>query len=319
MTVGDLSKDIYNRTKESEAYQGEGEHTTGQKTDRESGDAAMGKSSAKVPSTLRMTKHIRRNYLVTNPRGYAIVFPGADQKGLYFADWKQDDIQILQIELHGAPFDPRVTAKIVAKELYTEGYLKDPDKKIIVAGYSFGSFIALELCKDLLDVYDFCPCGLVPMCFTSPQACLNRFDPLPKVVRRSLTKRLYTKEMKREYGDPDPDDSLRYSVYLQRPSFETLCQWEEEGQRYFKAVVKDLKTSKGPYIARTPIHYVWATKDRVGNPKRLSDPEEHGWGELTSGNVEISSWHGMHSSLVDPISSLVFRDLILDIFDSMVE
>jgi len=173
--------------------------------------------------------------------------------------------------------------------------------------------------KELLGVYDFCPSGLVPMCFASPQACARRFDPLPKMVRRALAKILYTKEVKREYGDPDPEDSLRYSVYLQRPNFETVCQWGEESQRYFKEVMRYLKTLKRPYIAHTPIHYVWATKDRVGNPRRLSDPEEHGWNDLTSGNVEISSWHGMHSSIMDPVSSMVFRDLVLDILDSMVE
>ena len=316
MTVGDLSKDIYNRVRELAVHQDDREYTDIQNKGEESTAAAV----AEVPSTLRMTKHIQRNYVVANPKGYGIVFPGADQKGLYFADWKLDDIQILHITLHEAPFDPRVIATIVAEELYNEGYLKDPDTKIVVGGYSFGSFMALELCKELLDVYDFCPSGLVPMCFTSPQACINPFPEfLPKMVRRSLRKRIYTREVKREYGEPDPENSLRYSAYLQRPRFESLWQWEEEGQRYFKEFVKDMKTYKGPYIGTTPIHYVWATKDRVGNPKRLSDPREHGWNDLTAGNVEISSWLGMHASLVDPISSLVFRDLVLDIFDSMVE
>ena len=125
--------------------------------------------------------------------------------------------------------------------------------------------------------------------------------------------------MKREYGEPDPDDTLVYSVYMQRPSNATLVKWEEEGQRYFKDFMRSLKGCQGKFLGNTPIHYVYATKDQIGNPKRVSDPEKHGWGELTSGPFEISPWYGKHSSLVHPIVGTVFRGIILDIIINMIE
>ena len=309
MTIEGLSKEIYKSIKEFEKQNGEISHKLLEKT---GGEAAA--AVDEVLSTQDETRHIQRSYVVTNPKGYAIILPGADQNSFFFADWKLDDIQILYADLHGAHFHPKTTAKILAKELYTDGYLKDPDRKLVFIGYSFGSFTALEICKELLDVYDFCPAGFVPMCYAAPQACLNRFSILPKVLRTVLTKNLFDRRMKREYGDPDPGDDL----YQQIPSNAMMCQWDEEGQQYFAEVVRDLKSCSGHYVGNIPIHYIYATKDQIGNPNLIFDPKKHGWGELVSGTVEIYPWYGGHSCLVDPMSRSAFQRHILDIIESII-
>ncbi len=314
MTIGDLAKDIHKKWKRAEASHSEVEHHAVEVADQNVQPAAE-----EIANPQDETKYIGRNYNVKNPKGYVLVVPGADQNGLYFADWKLDDIQILHVTLHGSPFVPKFMAKLIAEELYSDGYLKDQNTNIVILGYSFGSFIGLELCKELLDTYAFQPTGLIPICFAAPQACMNRLDLLPKVVRSAIVSKKYRDQVKREYGEPDPDDTLVYSVYMQRPSNATLVKWEEEGQRYFKDFMRSLKGCQGKFLGNTPIHYVYATKDQIGNPKRVSDPEKHGWGELTSGPFEISPWYGKHSSLVHPIVGTVFRGIILDIIINMIE
>lgn len=312
MTVGDLSRDIFNKLKQDVVKKIEEKRENPEKSiNQPVADA----DEVPIHDSQKYLKHF---YTVENPKGYAIIFPGADQKGLYFADWKLDHIQALVVDLHGAHLDHTATAQAVALELDADGYLEDKDAKVIFLGYSIGCFSALETCKELIDVYSFHPAGLIPICYAAPQACRNYLHLLPKVVRRAIMKKSFHHQLIREYGVPDPDDIILYSVYLQRPSFKTIFMWEEEAQVYFNKVCRHLKRCKGHYIGKTPIHYIYAVKDQIGNPKRISDPMKHGWRELTSGPFETCAWYGLHSSLVDPIVGTLFRELVLDTIQNLV-
>lgn len=313
MTVGDLSRDIYNKLKQDVA-----EKVEDKRDDPENSTRQIVADEERV-IVEDDQKYLKRFYTVKNPKAYAIIFPGADQKGLYFADWKLDHVQAFVVDLHGGHLDHTATAQMVASELNAYGYLKDRNTKIVFLGYSIGCFSALEVCRELIDAYSFHPAGLIPLCYAAPQACRNYLHLLPKVVRHAIMKRSFTHQLKREYGVPDPDDIVLYSVYLLRPSFETIFMWEEEAQTYFKKVHKLLKRSKGYYIDNTPIHYIYAIKDQIGNPRRISDPIKHGWGELTSGPVNTEPWFGMHSSLVDPTVGNLFKERVMDAIRNLID
>lgn len=315
MTVGDLSKEVYNKVKELSGKQENGT-MVGDIRKESAGESMANKDVAPVNEE---GTYLKRFYTVTNPKGYVVIFPGADQKGLYFADWKINGVQALIVDFRIASIDPKLSAQTIASELHADGYLDDARTKIVLLGYSIGCYLALETCRELLIKYHFTPRALVPICNVAPQTCKNRLNLLPRPLSRALMKRTFHRQILREYGVPDPEDIVLYSVYLQRPSFETMFQWERDSQVYIKSVCQILKNSREPYIGNTPVHYIYAINDQVGNPKRISDPMKHGWADLTSGPFKVSAWYGKHSSLVDPIVGALFQNLALDAVQNLID
>jgi hypothetical protein len=86
-------------------------------------------------------------------------------------------------------------------------------------------------------------------------------------------------------------------------------------------MMRELKRHMGErrrYIGTTPLHYVYASKDRIGNPRRIRDPMRHGWAEVTSATVGLTRLYGNHACILDPIQGPAARDCILDIAHGMV-
>ena len=313
MTIGDISRGIYNKMKDAESKQAEEEHNAAganikQSTKKDTEDVYLNTDA----------KCLRRNHIIKNPKGYVIVVPGVDKKGLYFVDWKMDDIQVLTVDLQGTLLEPKTLAKKITMEMHADGYLKNDDTKIVVLGYSFGAFIALEMCKVLVVEYSFNPVGLIPVCFAAPHACKSPFHHLPKRMQRALMERTLTRRLKREYGAPHSEDTGKGRMHLQMLHADLVGSWEA-AEGYCRKFSKNLQHHQYPYLGSIPIHYIYALKDQIGNPKRISDPGKHGWGELTSGDFEVSSWYGMHFSIMNPATSSIFRDHILNAVEAMIK
>ena len=312
MTIGDLAKEIHNRLKELAAHDDE-------ETDDDSNE---NNNETEEEKTVHIEQEavLRRNYLLRNPKGYFFAIPGLDLNGLYFLDWKSDEIQIIVVDLKTLHGNPQAIAKVIASEIKRLGYLKDLKKPLSILGYSFGCFIGLELCKELSKNYSCIPLAFFPVAYAAPHSCRSKLQRIPShSIRRKIIYAWFRRQISREYGDLDPEDQQLHHAYLQKPTLPAIFRFEEAAQGYYRQVWKDLKNSKKPYIGGDiPIHYFFATKDEIGNPKG-QDPRNHGWSKYTSGPCYTYSWHAMHSLIVDPIVGNLFQEHVMDIVHDIFE
>jgi len=312
MTIGDLAKEIHNRLKELASHEDEDTNET----------ITEGIIDTVEKRTLHIEQEavLNRNYTLQNPKGYLFAIPGLDLNGLYFLDWKSDEVQIVVVDLKTLHGNPQAIAKVIASEIDRLGYLNDSNKPLSVLGYSFGCFIGLELCKELSNTYSCIPLAFFPVAYAAPHACRSKVQRIPShSIRRKIIYSWFRRQISREYGDLDTEDQQLHHAYLQKPSLPAIFRFEEAAQRYYRQVWKDLQHREKSYIGgNVPIHYFFATKDEIGNPKG-QDPDRHGWSKYTNGPCYIYSWHAMDSLIVDPIVGNLFQEQILDIVHDIFE
>lgn len=235
-------------------------------------------------------------------------------------DWKSDEVQIVVVDLKTLHGNPQAIAKMIASEINRLGYLKDSKKPLSIMGYSFRCFIGLELCKELSNNYSCIPLAFFPVAYAAPHACRSKLQRIPSaLIRKKIIYAWFRRQISREYGDLDPEDQQFHHAYFQKPSLPAIFRFEEAAQGYYQQVWKDLQNRKESYIGGdVPIHYFFATKDEIGNPKG-QDPSKHGWSKYTNGPCYIYSWHAMHSLIVDSIVGNLFQERILDIVHDIFE
>ncbi len=333
MTIGDLAREIHQTKKAKEVSASSRDH------EAITAPAARSPPPSLQPMNLTSDGHevphqfleprdqphqavkIMRYYSVTRPKAYAVICPGLMGGGWAYADWKLDDVQVLVVESEGYEGNPNLLGKVIAEELYT-GFLKGSSSetgppKCVLLGHSFGAVVSLQVCRELLEVHSFSPTGLIPICHVAPWACGSSIldaanGLLPKAVQRRLVKRA----LKHEYQFNEAA-----GVEELIPSIDELFQEFHRRAARAKVMMRELKRHMGErrrYIGNTPLNYVYASKDRIGNPRRIRDPMRHGWAEVTSATVGLTRLYGNHACILDPIQGPAARDCILDIAHGMV-
>ena len=325
MTIGDLAKDVYQKARERDAEAAEDEGRLQPMGDINGPQNDSDDINHLEDAQLHQTQHIRAHYRLPNHEGYAVMCPGLTGGAWAYADWKLDNVQVLAVDYGDYEEDPKLIAPRIAKELFA-GYLKDgtdgETPKCVLLGYSFGAAVALEICRELLDVYSFSPTGLVPVCLVAPTAwksppVAHIMEPLlPKPVLKLMAAR----KLRKGYQVNHCDETAANGASQVVPSIDTLVEFLPRQRAYVQAAMRDLercRREKRKYIGGTRVHYVYALKDVIGNPSFIQDPMRHGWAELTSATVGLTRLYGNHACIMDPIQGPAARDCILDIVQGM--
>ena len=338
MTVADLAKDVHQSLKDMGTTGSElaevqlqqaGEDIVHNDIDR-SDDNVLG-----VTGSQRRTKSLIRSHnRVANPVGFVLICSGVVPVVSSFANWKLRDIQVLHVDLPGAEWleseSLSSTANSIATELYA-GYLKDGLKegvtpKCVLFGYSYGALMALEICRELLEVYSFRPTALVPCCQAAPQSFDTTGIPgaVVSLLPNAVQKHLVEKVLGREYRLDESGESAD-GLANRIPSSAVIIQALKLRRKHAVRVARDLKRRRREgrkFIGDVPVHHVFASHDRLGNGNgNLRGPPSklrNAWAELTGGTFRQTQLYGTHSCLVDLTYGPAARDCVLDILEGLM-
>lgn len=200
-------------------------------------------AQARNDSFLRLHNHVE------HPIGYLFALPGLDRNGIYFTDWRASNLQIVAAQIPKDEENPSTVAKAIAQAMHEQGYLK---LKIAIMGYSFGSLVGLELCKELMMHYSCTPVVFIPCVHPGPHLRLTKFQSwVPSQFRRQI-KREIALAARREARSHEPAsayDEARKS--LQAVGLTKFVASEDARRSYYKLKQKQVNPSSKPYIGNT--------------------------------------------------------------------